>query len=75
VNPARGRRTTARATTVAVAAAATCISGTFLASPAFADEDHAFTIDIQQPAAVAPGTSGLLSFEITNESGKAVTAS
>jgi hypothetical protein len=71
VNSARSRRRIARAAAVAVATTVACIGGTLLASPAFADEEHTLTIDIQEPDAVAPGTSGLLSFDFTNTGDKA----
>ncbi|MFC5232522.1 hypothetical protein [Pseudonocardia zijingensis] len=42
------------------------LGGTILASPAFADEEHAFTLEIQEPDPVAPGTEGLITYELTN---------
>ncbi len=72
MNSARSRRRIGRATIVAAAAAATCISGTLLASPAFAGEDHVLKIDIREPDAVAPGASGLLSFDMTNTGDEAI---
>jgi hypothetical protein len=66
VDLARGRRGIARAATVAVAAAALGTGATILASPAFADEDHSFRIDIQEPDPVAPGTEGLITYRLTN---------
>jgi hypothetical protein len=72
VNSARSRRRIARAATVAVAATSMALGGALLASPAFADEDHAFTLDIKDPEPIAPGTEGLITYELTNTSDKAV---
>jgi hypothetical protein len=68
VNSARSRRGIARAATVAVAAASMALSGTLLAAPAFADEEHAFTLDIKDPQPVAPGADGVITYELTNSS-------
>jgi hypothetical protein len=48
------------------------LSGALLASPAFADEEHAFALDILEPAPIAPGTDGHISYELTNTSGEAI---
>jgi hypothetical protein len=58
--------------TVAVAATSMALSGALLASPALADEDHAFKLDIKDPAPTAPGTEGLIAYELTNTSDKAI---
>ena len=71
MDSARSRRI-ARAAAVAVVASATGIGGALLASPAVADEDHAFAIDIQEPDPVNPGASGLISYTLTNTSNEAV---
>jgi hypothetical protein len=71
VDSARSRRRIARAASVFVATAALGCTGTVLASPAFADEDHAFTLDIQDPEPIAPGTEGLITYELTNNGGEA----
>jgi hypothetical protein len=71
VNSAQSRRGLARAAAVAVAATSMVLSGALLASPAFADEDHAFSLDIQEPAAVAPGSEGVISYTLTNTSAEA----
>lgn len=47
------------------------LGGALLASPAFADEENAFTLDIKDPAPVAPGADGVVSYELTNTSGEA----
>jgi hypothetical protein len=47
------------------------LSGALLASPALADEGHAFTLDIKDPAPVAPGADGVLTYELTNTSAEA----
>lgn len=47
------------------------LGGALLAAPAFADEGHAFALDIQDPAPVAPGSEGLVSYTLTNTSGEA----
>jgi hypothetical protein len=44
------------------------LSGAFLASPAFADEGHAFNLDILDQEPIAPGASGVLTYELTNTS-------
>jgi hypothetical protein len=71
VNSARSRRRITRAATVAVAATSMALSGALLASPAFADEGHVFTLDIKDPAPVAPGADGVLTYELTNTSDEA----
>jgi hypothetical protein len=48
------------------------LSGALLASPAFADEDHAFTLDVQEPEPVAPGADGRITYTVTNTSGEAI---
>jgi hypothetical protein len=65
VNSARSRRI-ARAVAVTVVTASACLSGALLASPAFAAEEHAFEIDIQDPEPIAPGTEGLITYDLTN---------
>jgi hypothetical protein len=70
VNSARGRRI-ARAATVAAAATSMALSGALLASPAFADEEHTFALDIQDPAPVARGADGVLTYTLTNTSDEA----
>ncbi len=70
MNSAQSHRGLARAATVAVAATSMVLGGAFLASPAFADEDHAFALDVQDPAPVAPGSEGLISYTLTNTSGE-----
>lgn len=72
MNSARNRRRIARSATVAVAAASMALSGAFLASPAFADEGHAFNLDIQDQEPIAPGTSSVLIYELTNTSSEAL---
>jgi hypothetical protein len=72
VNSARSRRGIARVATVAVTAASLALSGALLASPALADEGHAFKLDIREPAPVAPGTDGVITYELTNTSGEAI---
>jgi hypothetical protein len=57
--------------TVAVAATSMALSGALLASPALADEEHAFTLDIKDPEPIAPGTDGIISYELTNTSDEA----
>jgi hypothetical protein len=57
--------------TVAVAATSMALSGALLASPALADEDHAFKLNIKDPAPTAPGTDGIVTYELTNTSGEA----
>jgi hypothetical protein len=47
------------------------LSGALLASPAFADEEHTFALDIQDPAPVARGADGVLAYTLTNTSGEA----
>jgi hypothetical protein len=47
------------------------LSGALLASPAFADEEHAFTLDIKDPEPIAPGTDGIITYELTNTSDEA----
>jgi hypothetical protein len=42
------------------------LSSTLLASPALADEGHAFTLDIKDPAPVAPGADGVITYTLTN---------
>ncbi len=71
MNSARSRRRMARVATVAVSATSMALSGALLASPAFADEDHAFKLDIKDPAPIAPGTDGIISYELTNTSSEA----
>jgi hypothetical protein len=71
VNSAHSRRL-ARVATVAAAATSMALTGALLASPAFADEEHAFTLDIQDPAPVAPGTDGVITYTLTNTSGEAI---
>lgn len=71
MDSARRQRRIVRAATVAVAASSLGLSGAILASPAFADEEHAFTIDIKDPEPVAPGTEGLITYELTNVGDKA----
>lgn len=72
MNSARSRHGIARAATVAVAAASMALSGALLASPAFADEEHAFTLDINDPAPVARGADGVLTYELINTSDEAI---
>jgi hypothetical protein len=57
--------------TVAVAATSMALSGALLASPAFADEEHAFTLDMRDPAPIAPGTDGVITYTLTNTSADA----
>lgn len=71
MDSARSRRRIARASTVAVAATSMGLTCAVLASPAFADEEHAFTIEIQEPEAIAPGTEGRITYELTNVGDKA----
>jgi hypothetical protein len=71
VTSARSRRRIARVATVAVAATSMALSGALLASPAFADEEHAFTLDIKDPEPIAPGADGIISYELTNTSDEA----
>jgi hypothetical protein len=71
VTSARSRRRIARVATVAVAATSMALSGALLASPAFADEEHAFTLDIKDPEPTAPGTDGIITYELTNTSDEA----
>jgi hypothetical protein len=47
------------------------LSGALLASPALADEEHAFTLDIAAPAPVAPGADGVITYTLTNTSDQA----
>src|SRR5688572_30229169 len=47
------------------------LSGALLASPALADEEHAFTLDIHDPAPVAPGADGVITYTLTNTSDEA----
>lgn len=71
MNSASSRRRIARVATVAVAATSMALSGALLASPALADEEHAFTLDIHDPAPIAPGTDGVITYTLTNTSDKA----
>jgi hypothetical protein len=71
VNSAPRRRRIARMATVAVAATSMALSGALLASPALADEEHAFTLDIKDPAPVAPGADGVITYTLTNTSDQA----
>jgi len=47
------------------------LSGALLASPALADEEHAFTLDIKDLAPVAPGADGVITYTLTNTSDEA----
>lgn len=71
MNSAHSRRRIARVATVAAAATSMALSGALLASPAFADEEHAFKLDIQDPEPIAPGTDGIITYELTNTSSEA----
>jgi hypothetical protein len=71
VNSARSRRRIARVATVTVAATSMALGGALLASPAFADEENAFTLDIKDPAPVAPGADGVITYTLTNTSDNA----
>ncbi len=71
MNSARSRRRIARVATLAVAATSMALSGALLASPALADEEHAFTLDIKDPAPVAPGADGVITYTLTNTSDEA----
>jgi hypothetical protein len=71
VNSAPIRRRIERMATVAVAATSMALSGALLASPALADEEHAFTLDIKDPAPVAPGADGVITYTLTNTSDEA----
>jgi hypothetical protein len=68
VDSARSRQRITKAAAVAVMATSACLGSAFIASPAVADEEHAFDIEIQEPDAVAPGASGLISYTLTNAS-------
>lgn len=67
----RSRRRIARVAAVAGATASMALSGALLASPAFADEEHAFTLEIQEPQPIAPGTEGRITYELTNRGDEA----
>jgi hypothetical protein len=71
VNSARSRRRIARAATIAVAATSACFASAVFSSPAFADEEHAFELEIQEPEPIAPGTEGLINYQLTNVGDKA----
>lgn len=71
MNSAPSRRRIARLATVAVAATSMALSGALLASPALADEEHAFTLDIKDLAPVAPGADGVITYTLTNTSDEA----
>jgi hypothetical protein len=68
VNSAHSRRGIVRVATVAVAATSMALSGALLASPALADEGHAFRLDIRDPEPIVPGTDGIITYELTNTS-------
>jgi hypothetical protein len=71
VNSALSRRGIARVATVAIAATSIALSGALLASPALADEEHAFTLDIKDLAPVAPGADGVITYTLINTSDEA----
>ncbi len=71
MNSARSRHRIARVATVIVAATSMALSGALLASPALADGEHAFTLDIKDLAPIAPGTDGVITYTLTNTSDEA----